>query len=135
MTIQWVQLNGKDLSCYSNKKNEPVSLRKHQSPTYQQSVFERCQCDKHLSEFLPTRWRQKSNGTDMEQNYVTVTLRISSYFLFSCVNDKDRLPEHRVTVTLFRAISMPAGFRRHLVGKTLIMFIAVISPKYALLIS
>jgi len=25
---------------------------------------------------LPTRWRQKSTGTDMEQNYVTVTLCI-----------------------------------------------------------
>jgi len=25
----------------------------------------------------------------------------------------------RVTVTLFRSVSMPAGFRRHLVGKTL----------------
>ena len=28
---------------------------------------------------------------------------------------------------------MPAGFRRHLVDKTLIVFVAVISPKYALL--
>ena len=27
-------------------------------------------------EFLPIRWRQKSAGTDMEQNYVTVTLFI-----------------------------------------------------------
>jgi len=26
---------------------------------------------------------------------------------------------HRVTVTLFRSISMPAGFHRHFVGKTL----------------
>ena len=26
---------------------------------------------------------------------------------------------HRVTITLFRSISMPAGFRRHFVGKTL----------------
>ena len=26
---------------------------------------------------------------------------------------------HRVTVTYLRSISMPAGFRRHLVGKTL----------------
>jgi len=26
---------------------------------------------------------------------------------------------HRVTVTQFRSVSMPAGFRRHLVGKTL----------------
>ena len=28
-------------------------------------------------EFLPTRWRQKSTGIDMEQNYVTVTLCIA----------------------------------------------------------
>jgi len=44
------------------------------SPTYQQSIFERYHSDKHFSEFLPTRWRQKSTGIDMEQNYVTVTL-------------------------------------------------------------
>jgi len=30
---------------------------------------------------LRTRWRQKSTGIDMEQNYVTVTLRLD-YFLF-----------------------------------------------------
>ena len=28
---------------------------------------------------LPTRWRQKSTGIDMEQNYVTVTLCIDEY--------------------------------------------------------
>jgi len=28
----------------------------------------------NISEFLPTRWWQKSTGIDMEQNYVTVTL-------------------------------------------------------------
>ena len=41
--------------------------------TYQQRVFQRYQSDKHFSEFLPTRWRQKSTGIDTEQNYVTVT--------------------------------------------------------------
>jgi len=41
--------------------------------TYQQSVFKRYHSDKHFSEFLLTRWRQKSTGIDMEQNYVTVT--------------------------------------------------------------
>jgi len=46
------------------------------SLTYQQSVFERYRSDKRFSEFLPTRWRQKSTGIDMEQNYVTVTLCI-----------------------------------------------------------
>ena len=46
------------------------------SPTYQQSIFERHHSDKHFSEFLPTRWRQKSTGIDTEQNYITVTLCI-----------------------------------------------------------
>jgi len=44
--------------------------------TYQQSVFKRYYSDKHFSEFLPTRWRQKPTAIDMEQNYVTVTLCI-----------------------------------------------------------
>jgi len=46
------------------------------SVTYQQSVFTRNHSDEDFSEFLPTRWRQKSTGIDMEQNYVTVTLCI-----------------------------------------------------------
>jgi len=29
-----------------------------------------------MSEFLPTRWRQKSTGIDMKGTYVTVTLCI-----------------------------------------------------------
>jgi len=44
--------------------------------TYEQSVFNRYHSDKHFSEFLPTRWRQKSTGIDMEQNYATVTVCI-----------------------------------------------------------
>jgi len=43
------------------------------SVTYQQSVFKRYLSNEHLSEFLPTRWPQKSTGIDMEQNYATVT--------------------------------------------------------------
>ena len=46
------------------------------SLTYQQSVFKRYHSDKHFSEFLPTRWQQKSTRIDMEQHYVTVTLCI-----------------------------------------------------------
>jgi len=46
------------------------------SLTYQQSVFKRYHSDQHFSEFLPTRWQQKSIGIDTEQNYVTVTLCI-----------------------------------------------------------
>ena len=48
------------------------------SLTYQRSVFKRYHSDKHFSEFLPTRWRQKSIGIDMERNYVTDTLCIST---------------------------------------------------------
>ena len=61
-------------------RNESDSLRKCPwGPlTYQQSVFKRYHSDKHFLEFLPTRWRQKSTGIDMEQNYVTVTLCIAS---------------------------------------------------------
>jgi len=50
------------------------------SLTYQQSVFKRYHSDIHFSEFLPTRWRKKTTGIDMEQNYVTVTLYILSLF-------------------------------------------------------
>jgi len=60
-TIECVELNGEDLSCYSNNI-ESVSLL-----TYQQSVFKRYHGDKHFSEFLPTRCRQKSTGIDMER--------------------------------------------------------------------
>ena len=34
---------------------------KTESEAYQQSVFKRYHSDKHFSEFLPTRWRQKTN--------------------------------------------------------------------------
>ena len=37
------------------------------SLTYQQSVFKCYHSDKHFSEFLPTRWRRKSTGTDREK--------------------------------------------------------------------
>ena len=43
--------------------------------TYQQSVFKRYHSNRILS-VLPTRWRRKTAGIDMKQNYVTVTLRI-----------------------------------------------------------
>jgi len=67
-----VELNGEDLSCCSNRI-EPVCLRKRPYD-HRQSVFERYHSDKHFSEFLPTTWRQKSTGIDMERNYVTVAL-------------------------------------------------------------
>jgi len=37
----------------------------------------------------------------------------------SCDAEHDTFIIHRLTVTKFRYISIPAGFRRHLVGKTL----------------
>jgi len=37
-------------------------------------IYTRYHSGKHFSEFLPTRWLQKSTGIDMEQNYVTVTV-------------------------------------------------------------
>jgi len=48
------------------------------SPTHQQSVFKRYHSDVHFSRVLPTRWRQKSTGTDMKENYVPDTLCITS---------------------------------------------------------
>jgi len=51
------------------------------SLTYQQSVFKRYHSDNHFSEFLSTRWRQKSTVIDMEQNYVTVSLRIHLWLI------------------------------------------------------
>jgi len=55
------------------------------SLTDQQSVFKRYYSDKHFSqEFLPTRWRQKSTGENMEQNYITVTLCIYSICYVLC---------------------------------------------------
>ena len=54
---------------------------------YQQSVFKRYHSDKHFSQFLPTRRRQKSAGTNMEQNYVTVTPPIATYIAWTvCVS-------------------------------------------------
>ena len=44
------------------------------SLTDQQSVFKRCHSNKHI---LPTRWRRKPAGVDMELNYATVSLRMS----------------------------------------------------------
>jgi len=42
------------------------------SPTKRsQYLSKRYHSDKNFVEFLPTRWRQKSAGIDMEQNCVT----------------------------------------------------------------
>ena len=49
------------------------------SLTDQQSVFKQCHSRKHLW-VLPTKWRRKPAGIDMERNYVTVTLCILHCF-------------------------------------------------------
>jgi len=48
------------------KLNQSVKENVHVTLTYQESVFKRYHSDEHFSEFLPTRWRQKSTGIDME---------------------------------------------------------------------
>ena len=75
------------------------------SPTCRQSAFKRCHSDEHFSEFLPTRWRQKSTGIDMEQNDVTVglcmryaaefcaRLRVCLHVLFELYGTKRDVPK------------------------------------------
>jgi len=46
------------------------------SLTHQHSIFQRYHSDKHFSELLPIRRRQKSTGIDMEQNDVAGSLCI-----------------------------------------------------------
>ena len=52
--------------------NRLVSENVHTITDLSAKRFKRYHSDKHFPEFLPTRWRQKSTGIDMEQNYVTV---------------------------------------------------------------
>jgi len=78
-TIQCVDLKDEDLLCYSNKIELESFFNVHRitdlptkcnlSAISQWQIFLRV---------LPTRWRQKSAGIDMEQNHVTVTLCIVS---------------------------------------------------------
>jgi len=50
--------------------------------------IKRYRSDKHFSEFLSTRWWQKSTGTDMEQNYATITqcIRLGVSCSSKCMN-------------------------------------------------
>ena len=65
--------------CHSNESRS-VNSRKC---LHDDCVFKRYHIDEHFSEFLPTRWRQKSTSTDMERNYVVVTLCIDAFQLDS----------------------------------------------------
>ena len=80
LCVQCVELNGEDLSCYSNKI-ESVSLRKcpHDHWLTNKAYLSAITVTNHFSEFLPTRWRPKSTRIDKEQNYVTVILCISCW--------------------------------------------------------
>ena len=86
-----------------------------------------CICDVYCCEYWAIRYRfckcVQLDGATTEclfKNKATIVCfdrRIA-------INVKFKMEEHcinihRVTVTQFRFISMPAGFRRHLVGKTL----------------
>jgi len=64
---QCVEFSGEDLLCYQIKLTELVHENVHMItdiPT------KRYNSDKYFSEFLPTRWRQKSAGVDIKENYV-----------------------------------------------------------------
>jgi len=75
--------------------------------TCQQSVFKRYHSDKHFSQFLPTKWRQKSTGIDMEQHYVTVSIRGNAAVPITAQLSLERVP-HTV---LSGAISRPPDWR------------------------
>ena len=75
--------------------------------TCQQSVFKRYHSDKHFSQFLPTKWRQKSTGIDMEQHYVTVSIRGNTAVPITAQLSLERVP-HTV---LSGAISRPPDWR------------------------
>ena len=81
-TIQCVELNGGDLSCYS-AKTESVSFKKMPiEPTITDLPTEHLWALSRWQTFLrvlPTRRRQKSTGADMEENGATVTLYIVTY--------------------------------------------------------
>jgi len=90
-TIGRVELNDEDSSCYSDK-SKSVSLRKcPHNHLLNNKAYLSAHSDKHLSDFLPTRWRQKSTGIDMEQNYVTVTVCIHGSWAHSSPQPKRQL--------------------------------------------
>ena len=59
------------------KLNQLVLENVHMTTDLPTKRFKRYLSDKNFSDFLPTRWPQKSTGIDMEQNYVTITLCIT----------------------------------------------------------
>ena len=71
-----MELRGEDLACYSNKIKS-VCLRKC---LYDRKLINKAYLDDiaatNIIRVLPTRWRRKPFGIDMERNYVTNTLCI-----------------------------------------------------------
>ena len=67
--------------------------------------------------FLPTRWRQKLSGIDMEQNYVTVTLCIlTGCILSSSIVGLLKKPALLTSLTLWTldsSMSEPQQQERH----------------------
>ena len=73
-TIQCAALYGEDLSCYSNKvESDSLTTCSYDYRLTSKAYLNGVTLTNISTGFLPTRWRQKSTGIDMEQNYVTVT--------------------------------------------------------------
>jgi len=79
-TIWCVEINGEDLSCYSNK-TESVTLRKcpYDHWLTNKAYLSTITVTNISQSYQPTNWQQKSTGTDTEQNHVSVTLGILSH--------------------------------------------------------
>ena len=86
------------------------------SLTYQQNVFKRYHSDEHFSEFLPTRRRQKTTVTDMEQNYVAVSLHVC---ILRIPPSPYSITERRVPELIPVLGSQPAGDVSHKPGSRL----------------
>ena len=68
-------------SCYPNKIESVSSVQENVHIIADLSA-KRIQALSQLQTFLgvlPTRWRHKSTGIDMEQNYVTITLCVACW--------------------------------------------------------
>jgi len=78
-TTYCVELNGDDLSCYSNK-NESDSLRKcpHDHGLTNKAYFSAVTVTNIFQSFT-YKMAAKSPGIDREQNYVIITLCISTF--------------------------------------------------------
>jgi len=65
-------------------------------PTNQQSAFKRYHGDKYFSECFPTRRRQKSTGTDMEQNRTSLSSYVYRPSLLWRFSDFEAVTDHKL---------------------------------------